>query len=679
MKKKSKNTKNKRKEWYQEWNEQFKADEGELQEFSTMDSDDVDHILQEDAFAFARTGTMLIYMGAKNQTFMAWVNKTLREKAKAAGHPLTKKANFLERTQKFLDKAAPEIYINAHNIAKVIPLVTRNQFFDKLEKSIGQRLVEEARECDSLIEYMKLYAGQFFDWQVSGFIAAYALAHRNEWGRLNMDWFNFGFDFLNNPPEDKIEVLSKFVICDYERRMAGKKFQKDRQRLTGLLGQISDKIYQIYQKTNFDIAYMARISIRENWDFLTELTRIMADEGVLTEDFADVKISKQEIRDIINDKLREIVVKTLIERRTEELKESNCKDISKALSREMDRLKESKSLCDAFDEYVRSLIRDYDDKIKDILENNPVPFKKSLAKSVKNRMASKLLMQGNDILKQTKETSPLDYINRAFELHPEQCDQYCDDSPLFEPAKIPSEFEDDIFEGGIAYIDKGEEEFQNIMDGFMVKANKEIIVHVALLKLNRMCSNRQESAIRSLNDLHMLREKEDQQEEIKFLNKELESARTLAKAKQERLNDMQLRFNKLEAKAAELEEQNRILAWANDTDDSAANIFDNVEPDGDPEIDDTDYPKGTILIGGHPRWQKFFKKHHPGIRTYDGNNASFNADSITSSTPLVLLNVTHMCHPAYWKLRNRLKETGAKWQYIYPRYRGSKTTSAVDK
>ena len=166
---------------------------------------------------------------------------------------------------------------------------------------------------------------------------------------------------------------------------------------------------------------------------------------------------------------------------------------------------------------------------------------------------------------------------------------------------------------------------------------------------------------------HKLVTEDDNSNEVEELHK-------LVDKKQKSLNEMQLEYDRLKKKLAEVEEENRILKLENNDDD----VYNEVEESGEPEIEARVYPKNTILIGGHPNWLKQFKAHYPDVKIYDGD-ASVNVNAITSKTPLVLINTTHMCHAAYHKVKNRLNDIGTKWEYIYPCYRGATNINSVNK
>ena len=146
-----------------------------------------------------------------------------------------------------------------------------------------------------------------------------------------------------------------------------------------------------------------------------------------------------------------------------------------------------------------------------------------------------------------------------------------------------------------------------------------------------------------------------------------DSCQKLLKEKQAQLNQMQIRMDKLQLsnqKQAEELEAYKHLLQARDDSHTA-------EPEGEPEPVNREFPKGAVLVGGHPRWQKFFAQGHKDVKILDGSNASLHVETISASTPLVLVNTTHMCHGAYQKLQNVLQRTGVPWEFIYPRYRGS--------
>ena len=84
---------------------------------------------------------------------------------------------------------------------------------------------------------------------------------------------------------------------------------------------------------------------------------------------------------------------------------------------------------------------------------------------------------------------------------------------------------------------------------------------------------------------------------------------------------------------------------------------------------ESNFPDGTVLVGGHGRWQKFFSECHPNVKIISGNNVNFPKNIVTDRTPLVLINASHMTHCCWWRLKPLLKKAKAV-KYIGTRGRG---------
>ena len=177
------------------------------------------------------------------------------------------------------------------------------------------------------------------------------------------------------------------------------------------------------------------------------------------------------------------------------------------------------------------------------------------------------------------------------------------------------------------------------------------------------------------------RKAEKSQPTMNIGKKSRERIETLEKyvsARQEKLNEMQISYDKLRLENQDMKAR---LEAAEEMLDAMRHQLeiDETEAEQETEEQEEKYPEGTVLFGGYERWQKFFVKHHPEIgNVISGNNASFNTGVINKKTPLCLVNVSHACHPAYWKLRGVLKKHNVRWKFIYPRYRGS-NGNLVDK
>ena len=76
------------------------------------------------------------------------------------------------------------------------------------------------------------------------------------------------------------------------------------------------------------------------------------------------------------------------------------------------------------------------------------------------------------------------------------------------------------------------------------------------------------------------------------------------------------------------------------------------------------YPDGTILIGGHPIWQKHFHERYPNVEIIDGNSRNINLNKFNENTPLVLINFKHMSHATYYRFMPRIKKLNIQTLYV---------------
>ena len=134
--------------------------------------------------------------------------------------------------------------------------------------------------------------------------------------------------------------------------------------------------------------------------------------------------------------------------------------------------------------------------------------------------------------------------------------------------------------------------------------------------------------------------------EISQLRKENHSL----KAEREEMKAF-LRQREKEEELEEAESENEADAEEND--------------EGITSIQDLDIPDGTILFGGHPRWQKFFQQDYPNVSVYDGNDSTFTKTIISNQTPLVLLNTSHMSHTCFNKVTQLCKRHATKYLCLY--------------
>ena len=73
--------------------------------------------------------------------------------------------------------------------------------------------------------------------------------------------------------------------------------------------------------------------------------------------------------------------------------------------------------------------------------------------------------------------------------------------------------------------------------------------------------------------------------------------------------------------------------------------------------------KKVILIGGHPRWQKFFKKDNPHVIVVSDKQRVVPR-GILNNADKVLINTNHISHTKYISYMNIIKERGIPVQYV---------------
>ena len=131
--------------------------------------------------------------------------------------------------------------------------------------------------------------------------------------------------------------------------------------------------------------------------------------------------------------------------------------------------------------------------------------------------------------------------------------------------------------------------------------------------------------------------------------------------RQARANVMQRDLDKAQLQCRKLEQENNQLREFMDALEHADEDEDLEEAVASPPAEQL--PEGTILVGGHPRWQKYFKKAYPLVEVVDGTNPGLNDKMFTKRTPLVLINPMHMSHAVFYKLMPVLKRRRIKYRY----------------
>ena len=140
----------------------------------------------------------------------------------------------------------------------------------------------------------------------------------------------------------------------------------------------------------------------------------------------------------------------------------------------------------------------------------------------------------------------------------------------------------------------------------------------------------------------------------------------LADEKQKKLNHLQSNYEQLQQKYNDLEQENAFLNRILRNQEESAAVNEGLE---EPVAENIDYPKGTVLFGGHPNWQKKFAAKYPNVKILDGSNPNFPDNVVSPKTPLVLLNSYHMSHTVFQRVKQLQQKMG--WKIEYMRYGGS--------
>ena len=154
------------------------------------------------------------------------------------------------------------------------------------------------------------------------------------------------------------------------------------------------------------------------------------------------------------------------------------------------------------------------------------------------------------------------------------------------------------------------------------------------------------------------------------LKKENNVAQKLANQKQQQLNELQLKYDKLLAQYKDTQAENRFL---NESLNNALDSLDALEskrnessPDDDTTvISEEPYPAGTILFGGHPIWQQKFAIKHPEVKIVSGTK-NFPENIVSPLTPLVLVNTYHLQHKFSYKIKRLQQRQGWQIKYLSP-------------
>ncbi len=143
------------------------------------------------------------------------------------------------------------------------------------------------------------------------------------------------------------------------------------------------------------------------------------------------------------------------------------------------------------------------------------------------------------------------------------------------------------------------------------------------------------------------------------------AAEQIAGDKQAKLNEAQITIDKLTVANDQLTKENEelrefmnALQQADESEQEQAQLTAQNMPTSRRAI-----PDGTVLVGGHPRWQKMFKAAYPQVRVIDGVTPTFSTDLFNAKTPLVLINPLHMKHSVWQRLMPYVRRYKIRYEY----------------
>lgn len=201
---------------------------------------------------------------------------------------------------------------------------------------------------------------------------------------------------------------------------------------------------------------------------------------------------------------------------------------------------------------------------------------------------------------------------------------------------------------------------------------REFYAAIMFYRMSLMYKNARDEANKAIeenielkNEIRELKGKKVLEEEKarRKLGKEKDAA--LAEDKQKQLNRLQIEHEKLQEKLKELQAENKFLGEMlksyeeKETEAAAAGLENFVE-----EAAPVSYPKGTVLFGGHPNWQRKFAEAYPNVKIMSGSDEHFPENTVSPKTPLVLLNSYHMSHKTFYKIRRLQQRMKFKIEYV---------------
>ena len=154
--------------------------------------------------------------------------------------------------------------------------------------------------------------------------------------------------------------------------------------------------------------------------------------------------------------------------------------------------------------------------------------------------------------------------------------------------------------------------------------------------------------------------------EVKIVYREDENSKKIAEQKQQALNNLQLRFEKLQREKEKLEEElqqykEHIELLQRLEEDREKNKGQQTTCNNKTIIP---FGEGVVLYGGSANYQKRFHDRYPHVRIIDHKTQKIDKQLIKNAK-FVLMNVGCMSHPMYWALKKALNECNMKHKIAY--------------
>lgn len=144
----------------------------------------------------------------------------------------------------------------------------------------------------------------------------------------------------------------------------------------------------------------------------------------------------------------------------------------------------------------------------------------------------------------------------------------------------------------------------------------------------------------------------------------LKDLEEVQKTKQNLLNELQIKYDRLEKQNKHLKLENKFLQSLFENEEKIKNDSDkNNEKTDVVELNKT-YPEKTVLFGGHHKWQQKFSSCYPAVKIMSGVDNNFPSNVLSNKTELVILNSKYMSHSVFYKVKKLQAKYNFSLEYI---------------